>query len=61
MNSIFDIVYFAVNFSCGSTEFKHSVSIHSESVDTPSVYHLENMTSFNMFVECRTFAVSAAT
>ena len=50
MNSLFGIVYLLLAFLCGSTEFKHFVSVHSESVDTPSAYHLDNVTSY----VCRT-------
>ena len=31
---------------CGSTEFKQSNSVHSKFVVTPSVYCLENVTSY---------------
>ena len=38
MNSLSGIVYLLLAFLC--------VSVHSESVDTPSVYHLDNVTSY---------------
>ena len=32
-------------FCCGRTEFEHSVSVKSESVFTPAVYHVKNLAS----------------
>ena len=45
MKSFFGNVFELFALLCGSTELKQSISIPFESVVTPSVYHLENVTS----------------
>ena len=46
MKSFFANVYELLALLCGSTELKQSISVPSALVVTPSVYHLENVTSY---------------
>ena len=43
MNSFLVIVYMLLAFFCDGTEFEHHISLNSESVHTPTVYNLKNM------------------
>ena len=51
MDLLFSNVYFLLAFLCGCTELKQSISVHSESVVTTSMYHLENVTSYVCGIE----------
>ena len=46
MKSFFPNVYELLALLCGSTELKQSISVPSAPVVRPSVYHLENVTSY---------------